>query len=650
MDIFQAIVDLWLKQIKNAEQEKYRVFGKTAERAWGFLGKPFVELYQDLYDFSNPEVRPFPHSGPYFPPRRNLSREFCNVYLPYLHHRVPNRKVEPRRPQPPADLIAALQGAVMQNQGMANPLENVNERIGAWLLQWVLNYLPTEYGLHGEVRPVLQEALVKGRGVYVHEISPGPTGMIPSTLGDSVDNWSIDPDAVKVREAGWMCQLVRTSAWRLAETFQIPVKELRGQNHSYWNEANNTLKRQMGDLENKPDVCAYYIIYTRGAGLGQKFEQSGRELEELGNLNEYENSWLVIMPGVPYPLNLAPWVREQGPDAIKKSLQWPVPFYADPASPWPVTHQDFYPNGDNPYATSTLEAALPLQTFIDHAYAFVFNRIRATCRDILLVDKLADLKLINALHWGLDQEMVLQCTGEGGPELDKLIHILQFPPANKDLWSVISLAERAFERMTGMDPLLYGAQPGPTQIRSSAEAQIRQQGVSSRPNDFADAVEDCNSRITAKEGFMSRLYIREDIVSKLFADSPPIPTQQVPQDMEVSPGFLTQKWMEILATDDPYEAAADYMYSIEAGSGRRKNIQKAVQDAQQLVQTLMPDYRAIAMAGAPRKFNELVQILGEAMEVDLTRLMLDPQDMAAIAAMQQSKAGAGGQAEGEVPE
>jgi len=628
MAIESTICDLWKKQIHDADEDKQQKFGKAAERAWGFLGKGFTDLYKDLY--TTPEGNPFPNGQPFHKCRRNLSREFCNVYLPYLHHRVPNRQVAPRRPMPPSELKKYVQNLPAPE----------NEQISAWLLQWWLNYLPTEYGLQDEVRPVIQEALVKGRGVWVHEMVPGPRGMIPSSLGDSVDNWGIDPNTKKVRDAGWMYRLRERSVWSVAEEYHIPGRELQGKYQAFL-EQKAGKKQTTG--KDRPDLCAYYEIYTRGVGIGQKFQQTPDELKAFGHLNEQDNAWLVIMPGVDYPLNLSPWIKQQGPDIVAKALKWPIPFYTDPANPWPTTFLDFYPNGDDPWATSPLEAALPLQSFIDHAYSFLFCRVRATCRDIIILSELLDLTIVNAIHYGLDQEIVFTAKKDVD-EIKKHIHIVQFPKVNADLWKVIHLAERAFERMTGMDPLLYGAQPGPTQIRSSAEVQIRQQGVSSRPNDFADAVEACNSRLAAKEGFMTRLFVESDQVSGLFADTPQIPQSAVGND-QIAPGPLTQLWATLIETDDPKTAAVDYTYTIEAGSGRRKNIQKAVQDSQQLVQTLMPAYQQLAMHGAIRPFNELVQLVGNAMETDVSQIMLDQQDIMAIAMQQQQGANTGADVE-----
>ena len=83
MSVFNRIVDLWMTQIRHAEDAKHRQFGKTADRCWGFLGKS----YDELYDSTGEEA--FPHSTHKI--RRNLTAEYRALMLPYVHHRVPDR-------------------------------------------------------------------------------------------------------------------------------------------------------------------------------------------------------------------------------------------------------------------------------------------------------------------------------------------------------------------------------------------------------------------------------------------------------------------------------------------------------------------------------------------------------------------------------
>jgi hypothetical protein len=116
---------------------------------------------------------------------------------------------------------------------------------------------------------------------------------------------------------------------------------------------------------------------------------------------------LVIAPGVPYPLNLPPELVQDSvisQEEMLKRLEWPIAFCDDAAAnPWPCTCLDFYPNCDNPWASSPLEAGMAMQVFLDHLYSFIMSRVRSTCRDIIVLSKGLEADVKNAIESGLDQ-------------------------------------------------------------------------------------------------------------------------------------------------------------------------------------------------------------------------------------------------------
>ena len=616
-ELLGSITSLWEAQIENAKKTRYRQFGKTAERLWGFLGKEYADLYPTTRP-DDEEDQKFPHiRGDHYKPRLNKSAEYVALYIPHLHAKVPHRLVTPDRPVLPMELLELMEEAVAQQSE-----REVRDKLRAWFMQWLLNWTPGEYGLTREMRLMLPEALVKRRGILWHEMVPGPHGEIPASLFESVDGLLVDPDCVMLREAGWTSRRRCRSVWRLAQEAGVEPGFLRG---AYDSNLKNALDQQQIGGDEKHDVVIYHEVYSR-AGLGRNFWGADDEIKQLDRVVEKlgGNIWLQIVPGMGRPLNLPPELF-QSPDwemKIEAALRWPMPFYRNAQDPWAFTGLDFYPHEADPWCRSPLEAALPLQIFLDNSYAFLQARIRATCRDIIITDTQLEEGIRKAINGCYDQEMVV--TEDAKRAVEDLIHILQFPPVNRDIYEIISMAERAFERNTGMLPLMHG-DIGETQARSAREIDVREGHVSSRPQDFADMTESFMSAIARKEGLMTRLAMGEREVAPLFDE--PIPEEASPEDgtPAVPMGPLTEQWMNLVFTDDEAIAAGEMSYSVEAGSGRRKNKQKQMADAQNLAQVVMqPALQLYGETGNPEPWNWVMETIGDAWEVDSRKAMLQP--------------------------
>jgi hypothetical protein len=154
-------------------------------------------------------------------------------------------------------------------------------------------------------------------------------------------------------------------------------------------------------------------------------------------------------------------------------------------------------------------------------------------------------------------------------------------------------------------------------MRSAKEAGIREAHVSSRPDDYADAVEDWMSAAGAKELQAARLMVGVQTVAPMFGEQLP------PEDDPTAVlGPMSQKWAEFIETDDPYQAASEFTCTVEAGSARRQNKQKQVVDVELTVQTLGQPLLGLAMQGVPGPFNTLTEMMGEAQGIDVQGMMI----------------------------
>jgi hypothetical protein len=632
MDVLSSIVDLWTAQVKRAQKVKYECFGKTAAKAWRFLGKSYKECYEDEEDY-----RQLKH--PDHRTRRNLTAEYLRLMLPYIHHKVPNRLVVPSRPAIPEPLMGyymALSGMQpnMMQPGMMPPyaITRQQDEARAWLMTWFLNWTPTQFDLRGEGRKAATEALVKGRGVVWHEMFYTAYGPTPGSFYDSVDGLLVDPDCEHtLRDAAWIARRRRRSVWQVAEEFGIPAEQLRGMYKSHlqrsaedasgWEEFQHDEETQpdapMG-TRGSGDVMEYWEVYTRGVGLGQKYPQASEELRTLGSATETlgDNLYLAIAPGARWPLNLHPGIMAvpDASSAITDSLRWPVPFFENRENPWPMTPLDFYPGTDCPWPSAPLEPAIPLQVFLDLGYGWLMGSMGTRMRQLICTSDSLEAAFREAIATGSDLEIV-GMKGQVGQAIKDLFAVVELPAVKTDLYNVLTMVEHAFRMCMGTDSLLYGG-GGDTQIRSSAEVQIRQGNLMNRPEDMAECAERWQSDIARAEGFMTRCMVSPQSVAPLFGED------RMGMDAMGQPamGPLTQMWA-MLINAMPDRAAMELAYTIEAGSGRRKNKQKQQADAQMLSQVLFQPLLGFAQAtGMVQPVNALIDFLGEAFEADFTRM------------------------------
>lgn len=633
-----ALVELWNKQADQAYDAKEKQFGKTAKQVWGFLGKSYRQLYQSAGEDS--EDKPFlGQRGQRYKPRINKTRQYINVYLPFLLTSVPNRIATPRRPALPKQIgawLAATAGEeVVQMRAQLDMLDSLQ----SYLMSWWLNYLPVEeYDLFRESRTCIPEALAKGRGVVWHEMQPGRFGMVPVTEYDTVDDLYLDPDHKRWRDLGYIIRWRHKPAWQLAEQFGIPVAKIRGARTSHAQKAANAANGRQGQSSNVNDICDYMEVTSR-IGLGHRLLSATDAIKDKREaLDGIPNAWLAILPGMDHPLNLRPeWFDVDNPDPdaemmIRQALEWPIPFYENRDDPWPCSVLDYYPNADDPWATSSLEAALPLQAFLDHAYAFLMGRARVSSRQLVLLSEALEEGLVDKIENGGDLE-VARFKGTV-QDIQKHIYQLKFDDPQDGLFTLIQLAERGFERMTDMDPLLQGAAPQ-TQMRSAEEAALRGAHINNRPDEFRDITTAWQGRIACKEGIASRLHVTPQTVAPLFGEEI---GEDGPDGMPTAMGPLTQAWAQFVNTDDPSEASAEMSYKTEYGPGQRKN--KAYRDA--LTNTLsqqLPAFLQIGMGtGLVQPFNAMLRMIaGE--EVEIEELMLPEEQMQQFAAQQQAQAG-----------
>jgi len=612
---------LWRRRIAAAIRAKEDQFGSAAREMWRYLTATYEDLY--VVGAETGDIAVY-GGGPYYRPRINKFQEFVDLYMPFILGRNPVRRVSLRRPVFNEEVMSSAM------IGMGMPVSYARHdrtaralyETAARLLEWWLQYCADEYDILREARLAVTEALVKGRGLLWHGLISTASGLMPASFYESVDNLFIDPAAVTLRDAGYIIRRRRMSSWLAAETLGIDENKLLQYARASLVEREAGSAGGIDERDTDSQVVEYYEVYSR-IGSGVAMAESDSELrdwrEALESLGPYQ--FYAIASGGEHPLNVDP-ERITTESELRAAVEWPVMTFGDTIHPWPVSILDFYPSTTNPWARSPLEPGLPMQVFLDHLYGYVMSQVRRSTRTIVVVPDHVDGRFVDALrNQDADYEVVPITSQQIGELSSSLYQIVEFPAIRSDLITVIQDVERVFNKAVGLDEVLYGATPD-KQIRSAAEAQIRYTQASNRAMAMAETVEKWMSSVASKDGILSRLYVPFSQMATFFME----PILAGPDGEPVPGGPLTGVWSTAVTATDAFEAGSDFWFTIESGSGMRKDKAQEISTAQFIAQTLLPvAMQAAGKTGNFEMFNRILERLSNAMDADLGLFRMEPQ-------------------------
>lgn len=621
MEWLKSVTQAWKSRITEAEQSKELLFGKTAGQLWRFLTRSYRDLYivgGSSDDVDTDAIFPI-GAGPLYKPRLNKCQEYVDLYLPHLLSELPGRSVLSNRPQLPDPIYSMLMPGPDGQPvpfGAIDSQNRLQSDMAATLLGWWLNYTTQEYDLLKELRLATIEALVKGRGVLWHELLPTGSGLLPVSLYDSVDNLFIDPDATTLRDAGYILRKRRMPAWLASRQLGIDETKLLGLAKKQAQTGVTSLEISRDQQPREVEMVEYTEVWSR-IGIGHVMISGNDTLKPLNDALESLGAfvWLAIAEGADEPLNLHEDLLINSPDKLRATMEWPLQTYGEVADPWPCTLLDFRPNTDNAWSKSPLEPGLPLQVFIDHLYAYVMSRTVRAAKVVVIVPDDADPRLITALESGRDLVVTRISTKElSEVMLDKLYAIITIPELKMEVWTLLDRLEYAFREAVGLDQFLYGSKPE-TEPRSAQTVTTRNASASIRAKQMARDVERWTERIARKEGIITRLHVGPEVTSRLFGE------QFDPKRGMIGP--LSGMWSQLLNTQDPYEAARDYTYSVVSGSGRQRDQSTEMQATMMIAQTVLPGLLQILakmgdVGGIQNIYNSFMDRISKGTGADLT--------------------------------
>lgn len=558
------LVQGWLDKITLSAKHKREQFGDDADECLKFYQGPYRWLYERRkggketafdYDAENDDDIP----PPTFQLSINKAAEVVHLFGPAMYQRNPTRRVLPRKSfQPPLEYFGSAADPATQQQFMGwmqiIAQEQGRDLCVSKLFETILNYTPIETNLRDESRLVVDEALIKGMGVWWTEMCEMPSGM--RTVGsffDTVDNLFLDPDATRWEDCAWYVRRCIHPVWEVEREYKLAPGTLKGnlESGSKIAEMSDSViegyKRAQG---NTNDLLIYYKVYSK-MGMGGRLKEvmdGNPEWRETIDSITGDYCFLAVADGVEFPLNMPPESLSD-PESLQQAVQWPIPYWLDKGG-MPFTPLAFHRVPGKLWPVSHLSPALGELKFINWVYSFLTGKIRTACRDFIVMMKSAAADVKKAIQHGADFSIIE--VNDMETDVDKIVKFIQHPTFNQEIYKVLEHMMELFDKRTGLTDLMYGQTQ--TQLRSAQEAQVKQSNASIRPDDMSQQVEDASSELARREMAAARWLLND---------------QDVKPALGTVGAFL---WMqEVMSQTSPADLFHQFECRVEAGSTKRPN-------------------------------------------------------------------------------
>ena len=620
----KQIVTTWVKKLKAAEKYK-RPFDEDAKEASQFFDGEHNWMWRDAYARGergyNSSIAP-----PSFRMQLNKVFELVEIFCSVIYARNPVRTVTvmdpPEIPLAPLGLDVPLGPDGMPSMEQMQILEAVKQeerdkeskRIAAQLLEHYLDWNAVELDLKRQARKVVNEAMIKGAGVFWTELvtldtsgdmSQPPMRMVGSFY-DSVDNLLIDPDFDNEDDMLWCARKCVRPIEEVAATYGVPVEDLKKHLDNTGPKLQREPRGKKKDTTNS--LITYYKIWSK-TGMGDRFKDAPKDTKGVFDATG-QYCYLVVCDGVDYPLNISPEVMQEEvdetglPPSLLMRVAWPIPFFADPQG-WPFTMLAFHRKPGYAWPVSHIRPAIGLLRLLNWCFSFLATRIATSCETVVAVQKAADQTIKDQLLAPSEGGFkIIELSELLGRRVEDVVSVFQMPQVNKDLWDIIQAVMDEFTKATGLSELAYGWTR--SAMRSAAEAQIKNENISIRPDNMANELEDCMSQLARREALAARWLLE--------------PTDVAP----VLGNLSASAWAQHISKRDIVSLTRELLYRVEAGSARKPNKASKVEQMQMAVQTLGPILSQLAGSGMVDPFNALMKDWAESLDINATPYLLPP--------------------------
>jgi len=673
--ILQQLTTAWQAVIGRALDRKRDKFGRQADDAMRFLSEPdHAFMYSQAY-MQNSIGLGVGEGGMGHPGRSlafkatvNLTSNAVQVFLPVLYNRNPTRTVKPKAQAFDTSMIAKALVAVGVDPSVVVPASSEHQSIRAALFDYYLNATTREIDLKSHARLSILEALVKGMGIAWAEAFVAADGTrIVSTAHDTIDNFAVDPDGETVNGAAFIVRKRTEPVFKVEQKFRLAPGTLRHYADGYSAMGLfNTRPTDESDLtgDHTGETCntiTYYEVYSRiGMGSNLRTSQIDPEFDQAlaDALASFGDNVYLAIPAnsgkYPFPLNIPPELFESGDDQavlaeIQSRVSWPIPTYHDRSNPWPCAVLGFHPIPRTPYCQSHMTPAMGLQKAIDWIMSFLIGRVQITSRALMAVPQDLSDEIKDKILYGRDLEL-LEIESQHQGTIDKLCQFLKMPEVNGEIWKLLMALKQEWEDSTGVTELNMAARTS-TQMRSAAEAGLKRDILSVRPDDMSNTVEDWLAALARLEAGAAACSLGADDIAVAFNEPKPSDIEAANASMGgVLPhtmGPATTLWMKLIAEMPVERIFGELEFSIESGSARRPNQDEQRANVDESAQLLVPAYLQLFwQTGDPSQINAWITAYAKSRNIvnyqnglfpDMRQQMMMNQMMAAQQQSQQQQ-------------
>lgn len=624
------LVHAWLQKIDLARGDKHDKFGKWATEAKKF----FDGAHDFMWDDASARLGPASFLAaegnswkPTFRMSYNRMFEAVALYGPAMYFRNPAIQCTPlESPEfapesfgiDPNSFDPEQQFAMQGFAAAASEHMQViaDRRSMADCYQAYLNWVQRVGDKKRQTRRAITDALVTGAGYLKTTLDTSESSGIrfPRSVYVSSDDILKDPDAEYEEDVQWMAERFVLPLNLVEQLYDLPPDTLRGHLETFSHEAESgrgKTRRKDDGRGRSFDLLEGYRIYSKnGFGNLLKGEANQKGRAPSNPKTAYDASWmgrychLVVARGVPFPLNLPPWLLADQ-EAAFMAAQWPCPFWQELNKPlaWPFSELRFYDKPGCVWPVSLFKSVAGEMKFINWCMSFLADKAASSCQTILVRAKAAGAEIQKQLAGADAPFAVMELSDLLGMKPSELLSFIQAPAFPVDIWNVIAAVDERIDKRLGLTELLYGMSG--RQIRSAAEADVKAAQVSIRPDDMANSVEDWVTLSVLKEAECARYHLAG-------------------QDVGLVLGPLgSSLWDRHVETTDPNAVVNEYSFRIEAGSTRKPNKAGRVAQLQEFGQYALPVMQQFAAMGQMAPYNAYMTEMARALDMDAQPFLID---------------------------
>jgi hypothetical protein len=254
---------------------------------------------------------------------------------------------------------------------------------------------------------------------------------------------------------------------------------------------------------------------------------------------------------------------------------------------------------------SHIRPAIGELRLLNWCFSFLATRIATSCETMVAVQKAADQSLKDQILAPSEGGFkIIELSELLGRRIEDVMSVFQFPQVTRDLWDIISAIMDQFAQRTGLSELAFGLSRN--QFRSAAEAQIKNENISVRPDNMANELEDCMSLLARREALAARWLLEATDVAPVLGP------------------MGAAAWQKAVAKTDLANLTREFLYRVEAGSARKPNKATRVEQMQMSVQTLGPILSQLVGSGIVDPFNALMKDWADSLDIDVAPYLLPP--------------------------